>query len=246
VSNYPHLARAPITEAIIDIRVKAREGASGQDFGAVSDELRPRFTFATELRRFAVTVQPGQPGVIQKDEAAGLLFKTDDGKTLVQFRVDGFTYNKLAPYSSWEEIFPETLRLWEVYLRTARPESVVRVATRYINRLRLPLPITDLDEYLTAPPQIPKGMPQTLRGYLLRLVVYDEINDHSVILTQAPEGNPLDDRHVTLLLDIDAYKDVDHVPPDRQKLEAILMRLRDAKNTAFYSSITKRTQDMFV
>jgi uncharacterized protein (TIGR04255 family) len=184
--------------------------------------------------------------VTQKDDVTGVLFETEDGRTLAQFRVDGFTYNRLAPYSSWEEICPETLKLWETYVRCARPEYVVRVATRYINRLRLPHPIADLDEYLTAPPQIPKGMPQRLRGYLQRLVIYDESHDHSVILTQAPEANPLDDRHVTMLLDIDAYKDLDQLPPDSPDLKAILTRLREAKNTAFYSSITKRTQDMYL
>lgn len=245
MADYPHLSRAPISEAIIDFRVKPRESVTVTEFRTLRDQLHSRFPTDTEIRQFAIALQPGQPSVAQEQQTTGLLFKSSDEKTLVQFRLDGFTYNRLAPYTSWDEIFPETLRLWALYVKVARPESVVRVATRYINRLELPLPIGDLDDYLTAAPRVPASLPQHLRGYLQRLVIYDTANDHSLILTQAPEANPLDLSRATLLLDIDAFKDVDQVSPESDELRGILMLLRDAKNAAFFGSITARTLDMY-
>lgn len=194
-----------------------------------------------------VTLQSGQAGLAQAaQEKAGVLLKTVDGKTIVQFRADGFTFNRLEPYTSWDEIYPETMRLWQEYVRATRPDTVVRLATRHINRLRLPQPIADLQEYLKAPPQVPPGVPQQLRGYLVRLVVYDADQDVSAIITQTPEADPLDAAHVQILLDIDAYKDELALAPDSPEIATVLSRLRDCKNAIFYGSITDRTKEMYL
>src|SRR5436190_21056320 len=84
---------------------------------------------------------------------AGLLFYSEDEKAVVQFRLDGFTFNKLQPYSSWEEIFPETWRLWALYQSAIGNVQITRLAVRYINRLALPS--GDFGRYLTALPQLP-------------------------------------------------------------------------------------------
>ncbi len=46
--------------------------------------------------------------------------KTPDRLNVAQFRRDGFTFNRLRPYTKWEEIRPEALRLWQLYTAKAK------------------------------------------------------------------------------------------------------------------------------
>ncbi len=66
------------------------------------------------------------------------MYVSEDEVKLVQFRLDGFTFNRSKPYTSWEQVFPEAFGLWKEYVSLAAPEFVNRIAVRYINRLDLP------------------------------------------------------------------------------------------------------------
>jgi uncharacterized protein (TIGR04255 family) len=244
--TYPHLSRAPLTEALIDFRVKRISEFPHHQVETLKSRLRDRYPVAVNLTNLNVTLQPGRAELVQGTSVpAGILLKSEDEKSVVQFRADGFTFNRLDPYTSWDEIYPETMRLWHEYVRITQPQTVSRLATRYINRLRLPLPIADLDEYLTAGPRLPPRLPHELRGYLIRVVVYDREREVSAIVTQTPEADPLDPAHLQILLDIDAYKDELLYLPDSSEIPAVLSRLRHCKNAIFYGSITKRTQEMY-
>jgi uncharacterized protein (TIGR04255 family) len=88
----------------------------------------------------------GRPPVVQDLGFQGYFWKTSDEKTIVQFRVDGFTFNRLRPYTSWTELFPQALDLWHLYSRVSRPEVITRLAVRYINRIPLPAGVTDFSD----------------------------------------------------------------------------------------------------
>ena len=171
----------------------------------------------------------------------GIVLKSEDGTSLAQFRTDGFTFNKLAPYTRWEEVLPETLNLWAIYLELAKPEQVTRLATRYINRLKLPLPIVDLSIYLTSPPSIPQGLPQQLHGFLTRLDIIE--SNLSARLIQALERSP-DPNYLVVLLDIDAYQEAE-LDPQSERIPKVLGLLRDFKNRIFFESITEETARLF-
>ena len=47
-------------------------------------------------------------------------------EALVDFRADGFTYNRLQPYTSWDAVLPEALGLWELFVQTVVPVSITR------------------------------------------------------------------------------------------------------------------------
>jgi uncharacterized protein (TIGR04255 family) len=64
-----------------------------------------------------------------------------------------------------------------------------------------------------------------------------------VIVTQALERS-VDPDHVVVLLDVDAYRDVEIEPHD-DRVQSILGRLRDLKNRVFFGSITERTAEMY-
>lgn len=239
-----HLSRAPIAEAVIDLRVQPTDGVSAESFSTISELLKDSYPILQRVESLETTfgIQEGQsqPPQLTYSEI-GILLKSRDQRNVAQFRTNGFTFNRLPPYTSWEEVFPEAIELWERYRGLATPARVTRIAVRYINRLPFALPV-DLSEYLTASPSIPDSLPQVLRAYLTRLVLSDAETANSVIVTQAPEPSA-DADHVVVLLDVDAYRDVDMDPGD-PRIKEILGSLRELKNRVFFGSITERTAEM--
>src|SRR5258708_20692263 len=92
------------------------------------------------------------------------------GSLVAQFRIDGFTFSKLEPYTTWEEVFAEASRLWQLYVAKAQPPEGIRVAGRDINRLRVPVPAA-LCENFAPPPVLAFPSPHLLFEFFLRIVL---------------------------------------------------------------------------
>ena len=166
----------------------------------------------------------------------GLFFKTTDQLTVAQFRLNGFTFNRLAPYTTWEELLPAALRLWTIYSETAQPESVPRIAVRYINDLRLRRG-ERLEQFLARPPQPPPGVPSELTRLFLKTESRDVDSGISVNLSQALQPGVISDER-SLLLDVDVYR----LEEFRDRLEEIppaFETLRAMKNRVFFENITE-------
>lgn len=119
------------------------------------------------------------------------------------------------------------------------------VAARYVNRLKLPLPVADLRDYLIAPPRVPEELPQTLRAYLTRVVIHDPSLENSAIVTQSFEPNPMDTEHAAILLDIDAFKEVALKPAEHDEIDRVLSDLHRFKNDIFFGNITQKASKLF-
>ena len=91
----------------------------------------------------------------------------------------------MEPYQDWKSIRDEAKRLWDIYSPIAGIEAISRIAVRYINALKIPLPLSDFREYLTASPEVPEGLPQAVSDYLSRLVIHDPTLNVNCNLTQA-------------------------------------------------------------
>ncbi len=241
----PHLARAPIVEAIIDFRVLAGEGIASDHFADLSSRVGQQYNPPSLMHSIQARfgVERGKPvAPVQVEAPVGWLYYSQTQKAVAQFRVDGFTFSKLEPYTTWEEVFGEARRLWSIYVQVARPLEVSRLAVRYINRLRLPAP-AELGQYLSAPPVLPEPIPQTIREFLTRVVVDAPERRLSAILVQALDA-PLDPSAMQVLLDIDAFREPAR-PADDPSLSEIFEQLRALKNEIFFASVTERTVEMY-
>jgi len=242
-----HLKNAPITEAILDFRVKARSDLRPVDFTAVKDRLSNRLPKVEEMRGLKTIIQvekgQGQPPVVQDVGPQGYWFKSQDEKVIAQFRIDGFTLNRLRPYTSWEDIFPQAMELWRFYLEVAKPLAVIRLAVRYINHVPLPLGAGKFENYLRAAPVIPSELPQYVNSFLTRVTIHNPEVGVSAHVTQALQ--PISDAHgLTVILDIDAYKEADWLPRD-PAIEDTFIQLRRFKNLIFFNSLTDQTLGQF-
>lgn len=241
-----HLSHAPITEAIIDCRIKAPARFNVDSFHALKANVGGDYPRVEEQRGFEaeVRIEQGQLSQSAKQRGlVGLIFRSKSGENVSQFRIDGFTFSRLRPYTSWEQIFPEAFRLWKMYLDVVAPEFITRIAVRYINRLRIPLPVGDFSEYLCSPPVVPPELPRQVATFLTRIVIPASDFSADAAITQALE-RPADPSFVTIILDIDVYRRK-QFEVDDEKIRSEFEELRQLKNRIFFNSITEKAARLF-
>jgi uncharacterized protein (TIGR04255 family) len=238
-----HLRNAPIVEAVVDFSVSPSEGCNSDSFSHLESFIGVQYDQKAPIRMFqgSFGFDNGRilaPAAAQMDSG----WRYQAGSEIAQFRVDGFTFSKIEPYTTWEQVFGEAFRLWSVYVECATPRQVFRIAVRYINRMRL-TGVTEIGRYLEAPPVLPAPIPQTLREFLTRIRVEDEKRNASAVIVLALEPQ-VPPSAVSLLLDIDVFREVNTQPSDAM-LPAMFNELRQLKNEIFYASITETTAEIY-
>jgi len=243
----PHLARAPITEALIDFQVRPGKGTDLEAVRALAtlvgdyEQKGPILQLQTT---WAVTKEEGARNRSQSQEL-GVRLHSPDEKYVLQVRTSGFTLSRLEPYETWENLVGEARRLWAIYLGRLQPEAIVRVATRFINQLKLPMkPGEQFQEYLTKPPDIPEELPQGVLGFMQRMVILHPQLDARANLIQLLQEGMAPADYVPVILDIDVYKLV-NLSPETEDAWNLLGELRVFKNATFFASLTEKTVELF-
>ena len=246
MATVKHLDNAPITEAIVDFRVGAKPGLDVSVFDLLKEELSEQYPKVKEIRILEAQLPVGSAEIvtplIKRHEAIGLRFGTSDGLDIVQFRLDGFTFNRLKPYTSWDQIFPTVMKLWSRYVTLANPSSVTRLALRYINRIELPAGIAGYDDFMTSPPPLHNAPPQRLVSFLTRVTIHDEEQKLDAHITQALETHQVENKK-NWLLDIDAFRVFSErgVAVGSDEIRTTFEALRSFKNRIFFDSCTDET-----
>lgn len=240
-----HYPKAPITEAIIDLRAELPEGINVGTLESVHVGLES--AYPTRKNRNIAVVQ-GQIGdqiaaATASSNHVGYLFVSQDQKQIFQARLDGFTMSRLAPYESWEPFRDEARRLWDVYRSVAEPTKVTRLAVRYINRLDLPLPVADLKDYLRTVPEVSPELPQNLEGYFMQLRI-PQADMKSLLLLNQAIIDPAKPGVASIVLDIDVFR-LEDLPREDTAVWEFLERLRIRKNDVFEACITDKARELF-
>lgn len=235
-----HLKKAPLNEAVIDLRTSLAEDVSGERFLELKDMLSADYPKVDQKRVMLTEVKLGEDTQAHaKLLGSGVWYTSDDGRQIAQFMTNRLTFSRLRPYTSWKEVFSEALRMWDHYLEIADVDRVTRVAVRYINRIDLPLPVGDFGDHLTAPPEIPDGLPQGLAGFISRVLMVEQETDTFATVTQSMEHG-VDEKSVSVILDIDAYRE-GLFSRDKTELIPIFEELHAFKNRIFFGFITEQT-----
>lgn len=234
----PTLRNAPITEALIDIRVKLPSSIEVEKLNSIYELIKEQYTVKQEQKVSEFKFEPKAEAIVKSSDAKmhGYRYITSDKKQIVQTRLDGFTFSRLHPYITWEQLRDEAYRLWKMYVEITSPELIYRVAIRYINNLNIPMPIGDFGEYLTAPPIVPEKLPQGISSFFSRIVLPKPSINSFAIITQALETIIDTGKSLPVILDIDA---IHHNPDGLPEEEAwdILEELRNFKNEIFFNSM---------
>ena len=244
MTEYPILKNAPIIEALIDIRVKLDSSFEVEKILSIYDKIKTKYPEKQKQQIsqviFGIDEKNQEKSPIKKIN--GFRFISEDKKQILQARLDGFTFSRLKPYKSWDELKKEAKRLWDFYKEIVKPLAITRVAVRYINNLNIPMPLGDFGDYLTAPPTVPDKLPQGVSSFLTRVVIREPDNKADAIITQALEQVVTDT--APIILDIDVFKS-NPDSMDEKDTWAILEKLRVFKNKIFFESITKGLKETF-
>lgn len=235
---------APITEALLDLRVKLPSAVDLQVLATFQEDIREQYPERQERASWRADIEfkPGGASVSSKGTPDGFLFKSGDGRQIVQARLDGFTFNRLKPYDRWETFRNEAKRLWSCYVGLTNPEMVSRIALRYINRIEIPLPMKDFTDYVLTVPEVAPALPQGLAGFLMRLIIPHNTSRAVAIVTETME-NPQKEM-LPLILDIDVYIEAPFDAHDDKVWEE-MEHLRNFKNEIFFNSLTEKAKELF-
>lgn len=239
----PHYSKAPITEAIIDVRASLAAGITLSDIerlgqASLSDYPNRQTRFLTEaLMRGGAEVEAKV-----KQTHVGFVYTSSAEPYVVQFRLDGFTLSRLAPYVDWDTFRSEAQRLWRLYAAALRPEVVTRLAVRYINRLDVAALQFELGDYLGAFPQLPDGIGRPMSGFVMHLEI-PQPDVEATLLLNIATAEPPSPETTSILLDIDVFRGTE-LKDDDGRIWEILDRLRARKNEVFESCITEKTREL--
>jgi uncharacterized protein (TIGR04255 family) len=191
----------------------------------------------------ALRAQPNFSATATELGLRGILLRSQDGLDVVQCRLDGFTYNRLKPYTQWEDILPKALAAWEKFVEITAPTTVSRVAVRYINHIPIPGTSQDAIAAVTTGLQLPQEFSGSLKHYTFNAQLSHADGQMNVNLVQAIETNIAPDTY-TVLLDIDAYRASEtDLPLDSAGLAREFEKLRRYKNQIFFAALTEATTD---
>ena len=246
-------ARPPITEAIIELRF---DPDISQD--ALAKFVRDvQGQYPTAKQSYEVTVElnipasGAEPAVTPKKSFAGYKITSQDEADLILLAADRIATVRLAPYCGWEQFLEIAQNNYAILKKICGYRKIVRVATRYVNRIDIPFSGSesvdasksiDTTKYLLLEPRIPKIIPN-VSLFASQFVGYVPEIDGKVLVNAATVSSPLID-HVSLLLDIDLFKD-QNIPQKDDELWKLLATLRNQKNTLFEAFVTDQARELF-
>jgi|SRR5579885_274185 len=242
-----HLSRAPITEALIDIQVRSKEGVTFDTLKARLDASALGYyakgPITEGVLQLSIPVQ-GVPQTSSRAAQVGIRFHSNDEKYVAQCRLGGFTLSRLTPYENWNNLRTEAARIWKVYMDCLTPARVTRIATRFINSLGLPMQTGESYQlYFNKLVDVPEEAPQAVEMFFQRFQLVDTQTGARVVLTLT-QGGGASNGLLPVILDVDAFTHTDLNPRDSE-IWAILERLRDLKNRTFFGTITERTAELY-
>lgn len=243
-----HLKRAPVREALIDIQFEPRiEIGSIERFASGQTQEFPKQLDLWEAL-VGFNVDGSQASANATQAVIGKRLDSEDSPHVLQCRTGGFTFSRLSPYIEWGRLREDAYRLWQIFYREAGPQTVTRLAVRYINEIKIPLPINDFGDYLVCPPRVPDLLPQAISGFMQRVVIPDDAKNCISVVNQLFEGQSLmlgGQETISVVLDIDVFRQVSIDASKVDEIWGALDILREQKNRIFFEHLTERSVEMF-
>jgi len=243
------LLKAPIIEAVLDVHCDMPPGKPITALEKPAFELlhdRYPKVRASLIQTHQIQPQGDQPPKMSVQNAVqGFQFLHEDEKQLVQIRAQGFSFNRLAPYTSFDDYLPEIERTWKLFVGIAAPAQIRTVCLRYINRIMLPMPNNEvkLEDYLKVGPRLPDEQNLTFTGFLNQhtAVESDTGNQVTIVLTTQPS----EAKFLPLIFDITAASAKAGEVENWTWLLGQIQALRALKNRVFRNTLTEQCLKLF-
>jgi uncharacterized protein (TIGR04255 family) len=243
------LARAPIVEAVIDIDcdmspgfdLAKLEGPAREAFRADYPKFRSQF-----LEHHRIESKIDEPAKHSANRALqALQFLHDDEKQLVQVRGQGYSFNRLAPYTSLDDYLCEIQRTWQHFVGIASPVQIRLVRVRYINRILLPFigRHVVLDDYFKVSPKLPEEDRLQFAGFINQHTAVEVDTGHQVMIVLASQ--PPENEKLPIIFDICVASAGAAEPQDWDWILAEIQSLRGLKNRIFKKTLSEKCLNQF-
>lgn len=199
---------APIQEAIFDVRIDKIGVQSVEDLKKYKEHLPKEYQNERKKVNFSGFFQLADNKDLEgktKSDLTGYIYATPQNNKQIQVRLDGFTLNVLRPYDSWEVHFEEFFKSWTLFRDLFQPNSIQRIAIRFINRIEIPVPFKDFEDFIINMPAIPKVLPQVFNNFFVQIQVPCSDNLRNAIITETME--PATEKVLPFILDIDIFQE---------------------------------------
>lgn len=237
-------SNAPIKEAIFDIRVDRLNISDVNDLLNMKELILKDFPIEKKRHNITGMFQFSVDNPLESkthSDLTGFIFISEDNTRQLQVRIDGFTLNILKPYQNWDNHFDVFMKYWNEYSNQFNPNKILRIATRFINRIDLPLPLASFQEYIQNTPPIPACLPQTFSNFFMQIQVPTIDQYRNVIITETIE--PVTSQTLPFILDIDVFQEL-NIENSHESLYKNFSELRKIKNEIFENCITDKTRDL--
>lgn len=244
--KFPHLSRAPIVEAVIEIRTNPEKPREENVLLEKLKERLPEYPKAEAQREFVQTfkMQPDSKSEADFKDLGlkGYRLQTEDNLQIAQFNKDGFVFSRLAPYADWNRFSNEAMRLWKIYKEYIPADSINRLGARFINKISLPANERNFKKYFKGLPQAPGDMDLPYSGFFHQDTLSVPDHQYTINIIRTVQQSPEPDK-IHLILDIDVFTEK-FFDDNENVLLGKLKEMQWFKNKIFFNSITKKTLEI--
>ena len=235
--KFRYLSKAPIVEAVLDLRVASSAELDESSLQNQLKERLPDYPKHDTVQETEVQLLPKRTKVIKDLVHVGLKCQSEDSFYVVQFNKDSFVFSRLKPYENWKKFSQEALRLWKIYCELLKPTEIGRIGLRFINRLAVEQEQeVELADYYKRPPLPIEGLNWPLSGYLHRDVLQVLGTPYSVNVIKTVQRTQ---QEAGLLLDIDVFMGK-RLSFNELRISEHMNKMRWVKNKVFFSSLTEK------
>lgn len=245
------LADPPIIEAVLDIdcdlpanfKPKNVEAPARKKWAKSYPKFRQQYL---QEHRFEVQ-EPGEipefsirSGIIQ-----ALQFLKNDEKQLLQIRIQGFSFNRLAPYSSFDDYLPQIKSAWNSYIELAKPIQIRALKLRYINRFLLPFENQRirLDDYLMNVPQPADESRMLLSAFVNQYSAVDIPSGHQIVSVLTTE--PAIEEELPIIFDNTVIVQENIETQNWSYIRDKIQEMRELKNLVFRNTLKEKCLNLF-
>ncbi len=243
-----HYDRAPIVEAIIDLRAPLPEPADRAVFDTFAKTITSDFPAAKEI--LAVNMElhhsvdgKGASKFSSEQQKVGLRFDSPNNQRVLQVQLAGFSYSHLPPYTDWGTFRQEALGLWSQYLEITHVSQVLRTAVRVINKIPLEGTVEDLPRYSNLCLKLPSGIPTAPEAFFTQFQLSGSRWFEGARVVVNSGAAPRPDGKLEFLLDFDIFVEGSRGAASPETWD-ILDKLSQAKDELFEACITDDVREL--
>lgn len=238
LTAHPPLSIPPIHESLLDISIIPADNSAQPDYSLLASRFAQQFPIDKPIKTIQFTLDAGGVSNNSEEKLVGHQYWSSDEKQLHYARADGFSFNKLAPYTDGDDMAEKLLHGFKIYQEASPGCTISRLVATNINFIEIKRPNVDLEEYFTIAPDVPQDLQKyTVSSFTSRVTQQFSPTVQSHVTLQTIPTGP----NCKFRLDIEVECRIENneiTPSDLQLLRLI-------KNKLFFSSLKEKTLRMF-